>query len=108
MNYTSLIVNSFSFTLYNVSIIGLYTSYLIYSFRMMGNPDPAEVQIVRRYCLIAWISTCFTNFVAQLCLIWIFLQFRPHTDQEPEKTMRTVQVVDQSVVRMGSFDEEFN
>jgi hypothetical protein len=41
MNYTALIVNSFSFTLYNISIIGLYIPYLIYSFKMVGDPDAA-------------------------------------------------------------------
>lgn len=43
MNYKSLIVNSVSFTLYNVSVIGLYVPYLVYTTEMMGDPTANEI-----------------------------------------------------------------
>ena len=30
---------------------------------------------------------CFTNFIAQLCLVWIFLHFREKKSEEPRQTV---------------------
>lgn len=43
MNYKSLIVNSLSFTLYNISVIGLYVPYLVYTFELTDQTSPNEI-----------------------------------------------------------------
>jgi hypothetical protein len=39
MNYKSMIVNSVSFSLYNISVIVLYVAYLIYTIELLNNDN---------------------------------------------------------------------
>lgn len=68
VNHKAMMIHSVSFSLYNLAIAVYYVVYFFFE----ANQNASTWQ----YALIAWISTTYTNFAAQLCLIWIFLQFR--------------------------------
>jgi len=75
MDQKSMTVHAVSFILYSFAVVILYVIYFVY--RAMPDDVSSERRhSITRDCLIAWIITCYTNLVAQACLIWIFLKFR--------------------------------
>lgn len=83
-NYRNMIIHSLSFSLYNAAIIVYYIFFTVFqtTVEYIETPDGLVCNNPRwettwANSLIAWITTTYTNFVAQLCLIWIFLMFRP-------------------------------
>jgi hypothetical protein len=56
VNYKAMYLHGISFSLYNLSIIVLYAVYAIFNFYSGYK--------VTRFCLIAWITTCYSSFVA--------------------------------------------
>jgi hypothetical protein len=114
-NHKNMIIHSLSFTLYNLAIIIYYIFFTIYEttpeyydnygVKTCNNP---RWQKTWANSLIAWIVTTYTNFFAQLCLIWIFLLFRPRAEEEDIGRAMTVAELDEvrcSIVRIEEFDE---
>lgn len=100
-------IHAVSFSLYNIAVIVLYASYFYYLKETYDLPDDdPKVIKARRDALIAWIATTYTNFVAQLCLIWIFLQFRVNPDNRERTVSRYEPEGNISVVRMDELLEE--
>lgn len=91
-----MIIHSVSFSLYNVAIIVYYAELYVYD---SAGQTPESIH----NGLIAWSFVTYTNFVSQLCLVWIFLQFR--SKSEREVMQQNFDDVKCSVVRMDSFDE---
>lgn len=102
-------LHAVSFSLYNLAVIVLNVSYYFFT-TLSKHATAEEKQKITRWTLIAWIGTCYTNFIAQLCLIWIFLQFR-HRSQPDRATRLTLndEETDKTrlptVTRMSTFDE---
>jgi uncharacterized membrane protein YqjE len=100
VNYQAMYLHGISFSLYNLSIILLYTFYTLWL--LDENPTRA------RNAFYVWIVTTYTNFIAQLCLIWIFLQFR-EKEEEAYDEMPTVEETNEervTIVRLEKDDEE--
>ena len=64
-------VHGLSFTLFIISIVIFDTFFFFYR-----KTDTEHKHQTTRNSLIAWIMTVYTNFIAQLFLIMIFLKFR--------------------------------
>jgi hypothetical protein len=94
-----MVIHSVSFSLYNIAIIVYYAELYVYDVNALSDPSEAI-----HNGLIAWSSVTYTTFISQLCLIWIFLQFR--SKAEKEVTPQNFEDVKCSVVRMNSFDDE--
>lgn len=94
VDYKTMTVHAASFILYSLTIILLYAIYFVYT----SMPDDIilqKKQTITRDCLIVWISTCYTNLIAQACLIWIFLKFRTKKEEtQRTKSEHTVQELD--------------
>jgi hypothetical protein len=88
-------VYSLSFTLYNLSIVAYYAVYL--NFELQGTNESWNL------ALVAWTVTTYTNFFAELCLIWIALQFRIKA-KDRSGTQALLEDVKCSVVRIEEFD----
>jgi preprotein translocase subunit YajC len=71
-------IHGLSFILFIISIVILDVFYFFY----ITSDDENEHQTIRN-SLIAWILTVYTNFIAQLFLIMIFLKFR--SNKQPKK-----------------------
>ena len=106
VNYTSMSVHAFSFTLYNISVIVFYYSYFRYLQRLADLPPDVspENPLVVQYtdsAIRTWIITTYTTFIAQLCLIWIFTGFRIKEEEKPERAMTRVEIEgDDDVLRL--------
>lgn len=68
VNYKAMTIHSVSFSLYNIAVCVYYAELFVY--------DISQSNDATRNGLIAWTFVTYTSFVSQLCLIWIFLQFR--------------------------------
>ena len=114
-NHKNMIIHSLSFTLYNLAIIIYYIFFTIFEttteylendgVKICNNPRWSETWA---NSLIAWNATTYTNFFAQLCLVWIFLLFRPRAEEEDFGRSMTVAELDEvrcSIVRIEEFDE---
>lgn len=71
INYQSMTIHGLSFTLFIISVVIFYYFYFLYN-----ETDDKHRKQTTRNTLIAWIVTVYTNFIAQLFLIMIFLKFR--------------------------------
>lgn len=94
VNYHSMSLHAFSFTLYNASVIAFYVSYYIYFKRLTAlGPDvkPDNPQLIQytNTALKWWILTTYTTFIAQMCLIWIFYGFRHKEEEEKHERAQT-------------------
>ena len=74
-----------TFLTYNIVVIVLFVGHYFYTVQT-NDATAEQKKQVRRVCLIAWICTSYANFLAQLCMIWIFLQFRHRS--EPDRATR--------------------
>jgi len=102
VDYQSMTIHAVSFSLYNFAIIVLYVGYFIYLQIPLDAPADYRFKVTR-YCLIAWIGTTYTNFAAQLCLIWIFLQFRNKSENfnaSPRLSKAELETYRNTVVRI--------
>ena len=67
-------LHSVSFSLYNLSIVVFYFFFYFYETVPYESPEADDVT---HDTLIAWTVTTYTNFVASMFLLWIFLKFLP-------------------------------
>jgi len=74
-----MLLHSVSFSLYNLSIVVFYFFFYFYETFPQSN---LAADNVLKYTLIAWTVTTFTNFIASMFLLWIFLKFLPKTEKE--------------------------
>ena len=101
-------IHSVSFSLYILTIVIFYVFYF-YFIKIEEDAANNERQKKTRICLMAWISTTCTNFIAQLCLIWIFMQFRQKEEQAPKLTNKEIDEFRYpSVVRLDKFESELH
>lgn len=110
INFTQMTIHAGSFLLYNFSIVFFYGSYLFY-FERKKTATEEEIPQLTRTLFISWIVVCYTNFVAQICLVWIFLQFRERQKEEQRAEPKPTIVENCSVTRISSLDtdaDEFN
>jgi hypothetical protein len=82
---TQMIVHALSFILYDLSILVYYVSFYIFTSKAT-TATPEELKNLYRDSLITWICTAYFSFLSQLCMIWIFLQFRHRS--EPDRATR--------------------
>jgi hypothetical protein len=102
-NHKAMIIHSVSFSLYNLAIIIYYVFFFVFELRTAYGTQ-SQIDTAWVNCLIAWCVTTWTNFFAQLCLIWIFMQFRPKEEKEAIDNS-AYDDVRCSVVRLQEFDE---
>ena len=95
VNHQAMIIHSVSFSLYNLAIVVYYAFYFNYELQLTASSFKSA--------LYAWTVTTYTNFFAQLCLIWIFLQFR--TKKERDTNAINLDDVKCSVVRIEEFED---
>lgn len=108
VNQKQMIIHAVSFSLYLTAIVMFYIMYYIYTVESR-TASAERMKVIRRYALITWIGTCYTNFIAQLCMIWIFMQFRHQS--EPDRKTRVTMSADSektrlpSITRLSTFDD---
>ena len=103
VNYKAMTVHAVSFSLYNISIIVFYIFY--YQYLTESNENKKSR---RREVLIAWIVSSYMTFAAQICLNWIFLQFRSKEEKEIIEVIpiETVEEINDSILRLTSDEME--
>ena len=73
-----MIVHALSFGLYCLCLIVFYYAFFNYRYKVSHQESPNKEKLFRNWFL-TWIVVTYTNFFANICLIWIFFKFR---DQE--------------------------
>lgn len=71
-NIRSMTLHAISFSMYSAAVIAYY--YALWYFVRSGNTAETLEELIHavRQFLITWTVVCYTNFAAQLVLIWIF------------------------------------
>jgi len=89
-NYKSMSLHAVSFSLYSLAIVVYYAALFLLNLSYNNpNTTPEQFYQARVRFYITTIIVCYTNFAAQLCLIYIFLQFREKNDQPRELPRET-------------------
>ena len=106
LNYKSMTVHALCFSLYCLAIIVFLFSFLVFTFQARSG-KPSEQ--VARTLWITWTIVAYTNFAAQLFLVWIFLSYRKRPQDVDIKRKVITDATDPfsaSVTRLTSLESD--
>lgn len=85
VNYKSMTIHAVSFSMYIIAIIVQF----YFNFVYINASSETKVKATRNN-LLANLGVRYTSFVAQLCLIWIFLQFREKDERDSMRSPKSL------------------
>lgn len=102
-------VHAISFSLYCLSLVLFLESYFVWmNQRSKGKVTERAV----RQMFIIWSIVCYTNFAAQLCLVWIFNGFkakrRDSNEQGREQSVQALTQEGDDVERLSHLETDNN
>lgn len=106
MDHKSMSVHAVSFSAYNLAIVTYYAALFVFINALRHNSK--RLESATRGLMITWTVVAYTNFGAQLCLIWICLKFRDNRETPKELPRETKALIDSircSVTRLETFED---